>query len=162
MSKKRALENFFTPASQKEKKFRPSAPTSGEVDPAEVSNHATYPFAFPNLPPSIIEHLNQVPASQGKEITDQPDLDLLYFQPYIPHTTERELFEFLRSTLFYYRVQYTIKRYGTETHINTPRFTTVFGVDTSSKFTSDGDLVDCQTSKSIAHDRDPSSHTSVP
>ena len=153
MSKKRALENFFTPASQKEKKFRPSAPTSGEVDPAEVSNHATYPFPVPNLPPSIIEHLNQVPASQGKEITDQPDLDLLYFQPYIPHTTERELFEFLRSTLFYYRVQYTIKRYGTETHINTPRFTTVFGVDTSSKFTSDGDLVDCQTSKSIAPDR---------
>ena len=157
MSKKRTLENFFTPASQK--KFRPTAVVSpSEVNPidissTQVSNHATYPFQVPHLPPYMIEHLNEVPASQGKDINDQPNLDLLYFQPYIPRTIERELFEFLRSALFFYRVRYTIKRYDTETSINTPRFTTVFGVDTSSMFTPGGALVDSQTSKSISPDR---------
>ena len=157
MSKKRSLDNFFTPTSQKKLRLtaEPASSNSNPVDipNPRVSNHATYPFPIPHLPPHIVEHLNQVPASQGKEINDHPDLDLLYFQPYIPRTIERELFEFLRSKLFFYRVQYSIKRYGTETQINTPRYTTVFGVDTSSKFNLDGALIDSQTSKSISPDR---------
>lgn len=157
MSKKRSLDNFFTPTSQKKLRLtaEPGPPNINTVDVPnpQVSNHATYPFPVPHLPPHIIEHLNEVPASQGKEINDQPDLDLLYFQPYIPRTIERELFEFLRSKLFFYRVQYSIKRYGTETQINTPRYTTVFGVDTSSKFNLDGALIDSQTSKAISPDR---------
>ncbi len=157
MPQKRLLDNFFTPTSQK--KLRLTAePTPSDVNPVEisstqVSNHATYPFPIPILPECIIEQLNQVPATQGREINDQPDLDLLYFQPYIPPAIQRGLFEFLRRTLFFYRVQYTIKRYGTETQIDTPRFTTVFGVDTSSTFTPDGALIDSQTSKSINSDR---------
>ena len=157
MSQKRSLENFFTPTSQKKLRLTAEPPPSKvnlvDVSSTQVSSHPTYPFPVPHFPLHIIEHLNEVPHSPGKEINDQPDLDLLYFQPYIPPTIERELFEFLRSTLFFYRVQYTIKRYGTETHINTPRFTTVFGVDTSSAFTPDGALIDSQTSKSISADR---------
>lgn len=157
MSKKRSLENFFTPTSQKKLCLAAESGTS-KINPVntsstEVSNYTIYPFPVPHLPPYIIEHLSETPASQGKEINDQPDLDLLYFQPYIPPTIERELFEFLRGSLFFYRVQYTIKRYSTETHINTPRFTTVFGVDTSSRFTPDGALIDSQTSKLVSPDR---------
>jgi alkylated DNA repair dioxygenase AlkB len=62
----------------------------------------------------------------------------LYFQPFIPKSIERELFHFLRSELFFYRVRYTIKRFGKETVINTPRFTTVFGLDETSRFVDDG------------------------
>lgn len=157
MSKKRPLDNFFTPISQKKVRLN-AEPAPSEVDPVErssteFSNHKTYPFPVPHLPPYIIEQLNQVPASQGKHINDQPDLELVYFQPYIPPTIERALFEFLRKTLFFYRVQYTIKRYGLETHINTPRFTTVFGLDTSSTFTTDGALIDSQTFKPVPSDR---------
>ena len=157
MSKKRSLDNFFTPTSQKKLRLTtqttPAEVTSIDTSNTLVSYHPTYPFSVSHLPPSFTEQLNQVPASQGKEINDQPDLNLLYFQPYIPPTTGKELFEFLRSALFFYRVQYTIKRYGSETQINTPRYTTVFGVDTSSSFTPDGALVDSQTSKPITPDR---------
>lgn len=157
MSKKRSLDSFFMPNSQKKARVSIEAP---KIEPApldnsnlETSNYPNYPFPVPRLPPHLLSQLSDVPASQGKEINDQPDLDLLYFQPYIPRSIETDLFEFLRRELFFYRVQYTIKRYGTETQINTPRFTTVFGVDTSSTFTSDGTLVDSQTSKPIPTDR---------
>lgn len=157
MSNKRSLDNFFTPLSQKKPKLctDPPEPKSEPSDTStiEVSNHPNYPFSVPHLRPHILSQLAEVPASQGKEIKDQPDLDLLYFQPYIPKSVENDLFEFIRRELFFYRVQYTIKRYGTETQINTPRFTTVFGVDTSSTFTPDGILVDSQTSKPIQSDR---------
>lgn len=157
MSKKRSLENFFTPTSQKKVRLTAApAPSEGnqvDTSSAVVSNHTTYPFPVSQLPPHLAEQLNEVPASPGKEIDDQPELDLLYFQPYIPKSVERDLFQFLRSSLFFYRVQYTIKRYGSDTHINTPRFTTVFGVDTSSSFTPDGALIDSQTSKPISPDR---------
>ena len=154
---KRALDSFFTPTSQKKLRLT-AGPASLEANPVDLSgsdvcNHPTYPFPIPHLPSCIIAQLNELPASQGREINDRPDLDLLYFQPYIPSTTERELFEFLRRTLFFYRVQYTITRYGVETQINTPRFTTVFGVDTSSTFTPDGTLNDSRTSKPINSDR---------
>ncbi|KAH8696416.1 hypothetical protein BGW36DRAFT_417581 [Talaromyces proteolyticus] len=45
-----------------------------------------------------------------------------------------EYFNFLRLELLFYRVRYTIKREPTHTVINTPRYTTVFGVDTTSYF----------------------------
>ena len=157
MSKKRALDSFFAPTPQKKARPTEDSPhaTNHEVDSCntETSNHPTYPYPVPHLPPHIIDQLAEVPASQGKEINDHPDLDLLYFQPYIPKSVERDLFDFLRRELFLYRVQYTIKRYGTETQIKTPRYTTVFGVDTSSAFDANGGLVDSQTSKPIPADR---------
>lgn len=54
-------------------------------------------------------------------MNDQPDLDLLYFEPYIPDYMSKDLFNFLRAELPFYRVQYSIKRGGIETQIRTPR-----------------------------------------
>ncbi|KAL2042905.1 hypothetical protein N7G274_004665 [Stereocaulon virgatum] len=158
MSKKRALDSFFTPISHKKPCLSPRPPVESEyctIGPSsiDVSNHRSYPYPIPHLPPHIVEELSRVPAAEGREINNQPDLDLLYFQPYIPKGVERDLFDFLRQQLFFYRVQYTIKRYGTETQINTPRYTTVFGVDTSSTFTATGDLVDSQTTKPVHLER---------
>ena len=120
MSKRRALESFFAPVSQKKARS-----TSTEPKPTTTyqptSSHPTYPYPVPHLPAHLEEALSEVPASEGKEINDRPDLDLLYFQPYIPPSIERELFDFLRRELFFYRVKYKIKRGNVETDINTPR-----------------------------------------
>jgi alkylated DNA repair dioxygenase AlkB len=145
MSKKRTLDNFFAPKPQ------PKKPRLESSDPP--SNHATYPFPVPQFPPDIIDALGFAPETEGKPINDQPDLDLLYFQPYIPKDIEKNLFEFLRKVLFFYRVKYQIKRNGIDQQINTPRFTTVFGVDETSRFTEDESLIDTQTQKAILKDR---------
>jgi alkylated DNA repair dioxygenase AlkB len=145
MSKKRTLDGFFKPVS------RPKQPL---IESSEnKSNHPTYPFQIPRLPPQLIDVLGFAPAAEGKVINDQLDLDLLYFQPYIPKEAQKDLFQFLRRELFFYRVQYKIKRGSVETNVNTPRYTTVFGVDETSKFTADGALIDAQTEKPIPRDR---------
>ena len=154
MSGKRKLDSFFQPLIQKKARVSPE-PSHRETNQGfyETSKHVTYPFPVPHLPQYIIKDLATLPASEGKEIKDQPDIDLVYFQPYIPKSIERDLFGFLRDELFFYRVQYTIKRGGIEAQINTPRYTTVFGVDTSALFTEAGDLVDSQNSKPVSKDR---------
>lgn len=96
-------------------------------------------------------------------MTDQPDLDLLYFEPYLPRSSAKELFEFLRSSLPFYRVEYDIKRGGISTHIRTPRWTTVFGLDETSRFApaTDGTgaeettnmIVDAKTGREVVGDR---------
>jgi hypothetical protein len=48
---------------------------------------------------------------------------LLIFEPYLNSKHARLYGEFLRSELPFYRVIYTLKRYGKETVINTPRYT---------------------------------------
>ena len=129
MSKKRTLDSFFQPSSAKrvrlvnDEHVPKVEQTSGTVVPANVltSNHSTYPYPIPHFPSHLASALSNVPAADGKKINDQPDLDLLYFQPFIPKNIERDLFEFLRQELFFYRVQYKIKRGPTETQINTPR-----------------------------------------
>ena len=162
MSKKRALESFFTPTSQKKARPNCESPRSSEptsnnlpiIDPP-VSTHPSYPLAITHFPTSIQDALSGIPASEGREINDQPDLDLLYFQPFIPSSIERDIFEFLRKELFFYRVKYKIKRGAMDTEINTPRYTTVFGVDATSKFslTAPSKLVDMNTSKLVPKDR---------
>ena len=123
MPKKRPLDNFFTPASTKKARvLHDPAPTPSEEQLGrQLSNHSTYPFPIPSLPAPVSDRLSEVPAAEGKEIKDQPHLDLVYFEPYIPRSIERQLFEFLRKGLFYYRVKYKIKRGPVETEINTPR-----------------------------------------
>lgn len=118
MSKKRTLDSFFQPSSPKRARI-----VNGNAEPkvTQTSDHPTYPHAVPHFPSYITNALSGVPAVDGKEINDQPDLDLLYFRPYIPRSIERDLFEFLRQELFFYRVQYKIKRGPIETQINTPR-----------------------------------------
>lgn len=101
------------------------------------------------LASDVAETLNFIPATEGRVINDQPDLDLLYFQPYIPKDIHRNLFEFFRGELFFYRVLYTIKRGPTEMQIHTPRYTTVFGVDETAKFDDDGEVVDAISGKPL-------------
>jgi alkylated DNA repair dioxygenase AlkB len=143
---KRTLESFFIPPGKKAKndtsetiqnttteKPATRRPTeTSPVDASPASIHPSYPWRLPHLPPDISETLSQLVTAQGKPITNQPHLDLLYFQPLIPSPSAHNLFKFLRSQLFFYRISYPIKRFGVETMINTPRYTTVFGVDDTS------------------------------
>lgn len=95
-------------------------------------------------------------------INDQLDLDLLYFQPYIPKDIEKDVFRFLRQNLFFYRVKYNIKRGAFETQINTPRYTTVFGLDETSLFAEDGSIIDARTRKPVSKDKYKCSPRPIP
>jgi len=88
----------------------------------ESSHHPTYPHPIQCFLKSIETELKSLPSTIGRVINDQADLDLLYFEPYIPKYLEREVFQFLRKELFFYRVEYKIKRGGIETDIRTPRY----------------------------------------
>lgn len=126
MSKKRTLDTFFQPTSPKRARIindQTPKSTQEAVPQLDVlyDSHPTYPYSIPHFPSHIANALTEVPAAEAKEINDQPDLDLLYFQPYIPKNIEKELFDFLRQELFFYRVQYKIRRGPVETQINTPR-----------------------------------------
>lgn len=114
-----------------------------------MSTHPTYPFPIPGLPTHIKKEIPSLPATQGRVINDQLDLDLLYFQPYVPGYLAKDAFNFLRSELPFYRVKYTIKRGATETQINTPRYTTVFGIDDTSCFSEEGIVVDAKTGTQV-------------
>ena len=130
MSKRPAtLDSFFSPPATKRSRIKHedddeprTVKSEFKSRSSEVSNHSTYPFPVPHLPEELKDVLNFSPAEEGRIINNQPDLDLLYFQPYVPKETHRSLFEFLRDQLFFYRVTYPIKRGGFETTINTPRF----------------------------------------
>lgn len=142
----RTIDSFFN--SPPGKRSKGDAFSSQTLDLADASNHFTYPFPIPNLPAQIKEKLDFVPATEGLVINDQPDLDLLYFQPFILKEIQHDLFEHLRGELCFYRVKYMIKRGPVETQINTPRFTTVFGLDETARF-EDGVPVDASSSKPL-------------
>jgi alkylated DNA repair dioxygenase AlkB len=138
--KRGALDTFFKPPTPKKPKYSL---------PASASHHASYPFPIPHLPTPFTDALGFAPEAEGKPMNDQLDLDLVYYEPYIPSTISSGLFDFLRQELPFYRVQYTITRFGTPTQINTPRFTTVFGIDDSARFTPTGEIVDAKTGQPV-------------
>lgn len=142
--KRGALDSFFKPSEPKKAKYEAST---------QKSNHESYPFPIPHLPDTFQEQLGFSPDAEGVSINDQPDLDLVYYQPYISPSISSGFFDFLRQELFFYRVQYNINRGGIQTTINTPRFTTVFGVDATSKFNSAGNLIDSKTGRDIEKGR---------
>jgi alkylated DNA repair dioxygenase AlkB len=142
--KRGAIDSFFKRPEPKKPKYEASA---------DKSSHASYPFAIPHLPTPFREQLGFAPAEEGNLMNDQLDLDLVYYQPYIPSTITPGVFEFLRQELPFYRVQYNITRGGIQQQINTPRFTTVFGVDETSRFAPDGALVDAKTGQPIEKSR---------
>ncbi|KAF6837368.1 DNA repair family protein [Colletotrichum musicola] len=144
---KRTLDAFFTPTAKKPRKDDEAAESAGE------STHPNYPHSIKNLPPSLSKELSSLPARPGLEIADQPDLDLLYFEPYVPTYLAKELFSFLRAELPFYRVEYDINRGGVKTHIRTPRYTTVFGLDETSRFDEDGSIVDVKSGFSVQDKR---------
>lgn len=153
---KRTLDSFFSPPAKRIKddietltravsppsaRSRSPPPSEGEASVVRKYAHETYPFAIPDLPQELQETLQElILTASGKEIRNQPHLDLLYFQPLIPQPAANDLFNFLRSQLFFYRVKYTITRFGKSIDINTPRYTTVFGLDETSRFLTDKSL----------------------
>lgn len=152
----RTLDSFFAPPPTKRSKIanddKAHDDKANDDTNAPKSTHATYPFSIPHLPTDITKTLNFAPADEAQIINNKPDLDLLYFRPYIQKEISRSFFEFLRSELFFYRVKYTIKRGPTETLINTPRYTTVFGVDETSRFDDEGKVVEAASGKPVAKD----------
>lgn len=142
--KRGALDSFFKRPEPKKPRYEATS---------QKSSHASYPLAIPYLPTSFTEQLGFAPAEEGKIMNDQLDLDLVYYQPYVPSAIAPGLFEFLRQELPFYRVQYKITRGGVQTQINTPRFTTVFGVDDTSRFALDGSIVDAKTGKPVEKNR---------
>ncbi|KAI8308767.1 hypothetical protein K4K61_002392 [Colletotrichum sp. SAR11_59] len=139
MSKKRTLDAFFAPSAKKTRKEDETVEAIGK------STHPNYPCPIVELASSISKELSSLPARPGREINDQPDLDLLYFEPYVPSYLAKDLFEFLRAELPFYRVEYDINRGGVKTHIRTPRWTTVFGLDETARFDEDGSVVDVKS-----------------
>ncbi|KAL4924272.1 alpha-ketoglutarate-dependent dioxygenase AlkB family protein [Aspergillus undulatus] len=131
---KRTLESFYKTVSSKKLKLDEPEPLESTSTSTSFSHHPNYPHPIAHLSPSIANPLASIKESQFKRITNQPHLDLLYYHPLIPSPTARDLFQFLRGELPFYRVQYTIRRGGQTQIINTPRFTTVFGVDETSQF----------------------------
>ena len=138
--KRGALDTFFKPALPKKPRYETTA---------DASHNAAYPFPIPHLPVSFEEHLGFVPAAEGVVMNDKLDLDLVYYQPYLSPAITVGLFDFLRQELPFYRVQYTITRFGKKLEVNTPRFTTVFGVDETCRFDSNGAIVDALTGKRV-------------
>ncbi|CAM1507234.1 Fc.00g068750.m01.CDS01 [Cosmosporella sp. VM-42] len=147
MSKKRTLDAFFSPAAK-----RPRDETIETPDKENTghSSHSQYPHPIKNLPSPLSKEICSLPCRVGREINDQSDLDLLYFEPYMPNSVSRPLFEFLRSELPFYRVEYKIKRAGIETQIRTPRWTTVFGLDETSKLDDGGQVVDAKSGSGVS------------
>ncbi|KAF1938019.1 DNA repair family protein [Clathrospora elynae] len=138
--KRGALDSFFKPSEPKKLKYEAGT---------NKTTHASYPFAIPHLPAPFSEQLGFAPAVEGEPLNDQLDLDLVYYQPYIPSSIAPGVFEFLRQELPFYRVQYNMTRGGIQQVVNTPRFTTVFGVDETSRFTPNGSLVDTKSETPI-------------
>lgn len=145
MSKKRTLDNFFSPVPLKKPRgsveatdvpntVDQEAPCPLEVTTGPPSTHPTYPFPIVQLSPLLFNALTLCPSGAVRAINNQPDLELLYYAPFIPKDVHMQLFHFLRCSLFFYRVTYKIKRGTFETTIITPRYTTVFGLDDTSIF----------------------------
>ncbi|TQV95873.1 hypothetical protein V2A60_001043 [Cordyceps javanica] len=146
MPEKRTLEAFFAPS--------PKRTRESDPEPASTSKHSAYPFDIANLPASLDKELSppNIPEKPGQTMDDKQELDLLYFDPFVPKPQARQLFEFLRAELPFYRVEYKIKRGGIETDIRTPRWTTVFGLDETSRF-KDGRVVDAKSEVPVADGR---------
>ena len=138
--KRGALDTFFKPTTSKKIKYEASA---------LASNHESYPFSISYLPMQFLDQLGFAPAEEGRLMKDELDLDLVYYQPYIPPSITAGLFTFFRQELPFYRVQYTVHRFGKKADVNTPRFTTVFGIDETCRFDPSGCIMDAQTYKRI-------------
>ncbi|RDA88003.1 hypothetical protein CP532_3413 [Ophiocordyceps camponoti-leonardi (nom. inval.)] len=147
--RKRTLESFFAPAPKRSKAADDDDNCNDEVP--VVSTHAHYPFPIADLPASLSNGMASAPARPSRSINDQPDLDLVYFEPFIPTRISRALFEFLRAELPFYRVEYDIQRSGIATHVRTPRWTTVFGLDDTSFFSEDGRSLDKATGREVRY-----------
>ncbi|WWD10059.1 hypothetical protein V865_008192 [Kwoniella europaea PYCC6329] len=78
----------------------------------------------PELPKSI----TTLDKGKGRAVDlCQNDLDLVYYKSFIDKSSSKELMSFLLDNLPWYRVKYMVRGIN----INTPRYTTVFGKDST-------------------------------
>ncbi|KAL7824178.1 hypothetical protein V8C26DRAFT_385167 [Trichoderma gracile] len=155
MSQKRTIDAFFGPPPKRSRSDVPKGTSIPEEqdEPILKTHHPTYPFPIAELPASISKELSSLPARPPRAVNNEPDLDLLYFEPYVPDYLARQLFQFLRAELPFYKVEYQIKRGGIATQIRTPRWTTVFGLDETSRFDKEGVVVDANTGAKAPSDK---------
>ncbi|KAK1246843.1 hypothetical protein MKX08_000645 [Trichoderma sp. CBMAI-0020] len=153
MSQKRTIDAFFGSAPKRpridivEERSTPD----GQDEVTTASQHRNYPFSITDFPASVSKELSSLPARPARVINNEPDLDLWYYEPYIPEYLARQIFQHLRSELPFYKVEYQIKRGGIETQRE--RWTTVFGLDETSKFDETGAVVDANTGMKVLSDR---------
>ena len=131
---------------------QPKSQETAQQDPLDPclpsSEHETYPWPVSGFPISVDGVLANITTAKKphRHLKDKPDLDVLYFQPFFPRDIAKEVFLHLRRELFFYRVEYTIKRDSFETKIKTPRYTTVFGLDATARFHDvTGEILDAKT-----------------
>jgi hypothetical protein len=96
---------------------------SYHLPPSPDFNH---PIAITTPPPALLSALqfNTIP----KPITSPADLDLLFFHHFIAPAAARKVTKYLLDEMPWYRVNYTTR---TGQDIKTPRYTTVFGKDST-------------------------------
>ncbi|KAL7799117.1 hypothetical protein V8C37DRAFT_366636 [Trichoderma ceciliae] len=155
MPQKRVIDAFFGSAPKRPRNDIAVERNNLEERDENIlkSQHSQYPFPIADLPTSISKELSSLPARPGRTINDEPDLDLLYFEPYIPDYLARQIFQHLRAELPFYKVEYQIRRGGIETRVRTPRWTTVFGLDETSEFDKTGAVIDAKTGMKLPPDR---------
>ncbi|KAF3928254.1 hypothetical protein AA313_de0207918 [Arthrobotrys entomopaga] len=145
---KRSIASFFTKLPETSKKPRLSSPIpkynatdkvmeeeeeEKQVEESIPSIHPSYPHPIRSLPSHLLSFLATYQPPTPRQIK-KPDLQIDSYTPFFPPSTARSLYLFLRASLPFYRVTYNIKRGDLETTVKTPRFTTVFGVDSHSLF----------------------------
>jgi hypothetical protein len=100
-------------------------PTHPSYHPPPSSSY-NHPFPISPPPPQLLEALS-FSQSPKPILKSNLNLDLLYFNQFISPPGSRMLYDYFLEALPWYRVKYTKGPY----EINTPRWTTVFGKDSS-------------------------------
>ncbi|WWD16042.1 hypothetical protein CI109_100467 [Kwoniella shandongensis] len=103
--------------------YPPPDHPSYHLPPTPTYNH---PILISSIPTTLQQiHFN---TTANPILKPSLDLDLLYFKRFIdPSLSSRELTKYLLESLPWYRVKYMVRGIN----INTPRFTTVFGKDST-------------------------------
>ncbi|KNC96848.1 uncharacterized protein SPPG_07680 [Spizellomyces punctatus DAOM BR117] len=108
------IDELFQPSSKR----RRSADEKADDESAQAPASKLPKRDAPDVSPAINVALRRV-------IKKSPGLDLLYFKQFITKSMAKEFMTWCLESLNWYKVQYKIR--GME--VNTPRFTTVFGID---------------------------------
>lgn len=144
---KRGIDAFFSASSPSSSAKKPKLDETNGPDKQDVpyDSHKSYPIPLPSRFPFDVT-VND----RHRLIADKPELDLVYHQPLFPGATAHNLFRFLRDEFPWYRVTYQVRGMT----INTPRYTTVFGLDETHAFpahpqsdSGSSSIIDCATGR---------------
>jgi alkylated DNA repair dioxygenase AlkB len=136
---KRSISHFFASPPVKKVKADSVAIEKPLKQSVFYKSHPSYPIPLPDALPFALEC-----NSSFKKIENLPSLSLYYYAPLFPAHTATELFNFLLQNMPWYRVTYEVRGIT----INTPRYTTVFGLDETHQFENgDGPVLEIATGK---------------